>query len=229
MKLCSSYGYSLSALLLWIGGTAGQGNGNGNGNGNSPECVDLQLDMAWSVGGLYDCNHYVSISTAYCAQTAIEQACCGCGGGDSSGSTPAPVPTCTDGELPIEWTVGGQFDCSYYATNGGYHDGVFYCLHADINEMCCFCGGGGDAANTPSAPSPTNPASANSCDYGSCTATPGSNLSTLISGNDTPCSDGFKLGDNGVTTPTFPDTTFEHSWQNSITGTACIITLNNIK
>ena len=91
---------------------------------------------------------------------------------------------------------------------------------------------------SPSEPSPSPPNSEpsgngegnsgnNSCYNGSCVATSGSNLSALISGNDSECDGGTKIEDSF--SPVYPDTSITHTWYNSITQTSCTILLENIE
>ena len=51
--------------------------------------------------------------------------------------------TCTDDELPTEWSQAGRFDCAYFQARGAsYTQPDAYCAHAAIRAACCFCGGG---------------------------------------------------------------------------------------
>merc|ERR1712187_696513 len=42
---------------------------------------------------------------------------------------------CTDDPLPVAWSHGGVYTCSFYDDHGG----SAYCAHAEIKAACCFC------------------------------------------------------------------------------------------
>jgi len=65
----------------------------------------------------------------------------------TSSTTTQTTSTCTDSELPVQWSQAGRFDCAYFQTRGAtYSRPDAYCEHAAIRDACCFCGGGRPAS-----------------------------------------------------------------------------------
>lgn len=128
------------------------------------QCVDSPLPIAWSGGGAHTCLTYEQQSLAHCLHAELQTACCFCGGGHhittaeplsstatttaepwSSTATATAEPVlstttmtgspCTDDPLPVAWSHGGVYTCSFYDDHGG----SAYCAHAEIKAACCFC------------------------------------------------------------------------------------------
>ena len=53
---------------------------------------------------------------------------------------------CKDKELPTAWSEGGMYGCQHYLDHGGTGPHTF-CAHQEINDSCCYCGGG-DSVNS---------------------------------------------------------------------------------
>jgi len=66
---------------------------------------------------------------------------------------PSQTPACMDLDLPGNWGAGGTYSCDYYQEHGG----EAYCAHVDIDDNCCFCGGGATGSASV-APTPTQTA-----------------------------------------------------------------------
>ena len=94
-------------------------------------CRDQALTGQWRG---YKC----SLGVDYCKYDAFKEKCCMCGGGSArttpqaTATTAGATTTCQDLALPGAWGAGAK--CSGFNKD--------YCVHKDIKEQCCMCGGG---------------------------------------------------------------------------------------
>jgi len=122
-------------------------------NTATSDCVDGELDASGISDGNWTCGtYYGQIDSALCVYEEIAQKCCHCGGGsvvmnDTTTSTTFTTSaiasnttvvsgSCVDGTLNRAWSTGSYWDCDTFL---GLSDS--FCVHEEIAQKCCQCGG----------------------------------------------------------------------------------------